>query len=88
MADVILSYSPKQVIIAADNDAAKENSRELLDSQINKLKQALSKKSDVKLKIILPEIESSHKQNIDWNDVLARQGIDSLRDQICSKINM
>ena len=88
MADVILSYSPKQVIIAADNDAAKENSRELLDSQINKLKQALSKKSDVKMKIIMPEIESSHKQNIDWNDVLARQGIDSLRDQICSKINM
>ena len=88
MADVILSYSPTQVIIAADNDAAKENSRELLDSQINKLKQALSKKSDVKMKIIMPEIESSHKQNIDWNDVLARQGIDSLRDQICSKINM
>ena len=85
---MILSYSPKQVIIAADNDAAKENSRELLDGQINKLKQALSKKSDVKLKIILPEIEDSDKQNIDWNDVLARQGIDSLRDQICSKINM
>ena len=87
MAEVILSYRPEKIILAADNDSAKEKSSETLNKHVNTLKKHIMRLSDIPFKMILPELNGSEKQNVDWNDVLVVQGLESLSDQLWTKVN-
>lgn len=86
MADVILSYQPKRIVLTADNDAAKENSFKILNSHVDKLKAHLKRTSDIPFFVLKPELNGHEKQNIDWNDVLVLKGIDSLYEKLWSNV--
>ena len=45
------------------------------------------KNIDITFKVIMPELNGHEKRNVDWNDLLMLEGIDSLHGQLWMKIN-
>ena len=87
MADIILSFKPTMVILAADNDTGKDASHETLYHHAEKLEFNIREQSTVPFKIVMPDIDNIPKENADWNDILVLKGLKSLQDEFWHKIN-
>ena len=87
MANIILSFKPSMVILAADNDTGKDASHETLYRHAERLELNIREKSTVPFIIVMPDIYNIPKQNADWNDILVLKGLQSLKDEFWHKIN-
>ena len=92
MTDVILSYCPRKVILAADNDGTKDNIKNILKDHFVQLKKSIQEKnSNIDVQLIMPDLvnNSLHdkRTSSDWNDVLVLDGIQTLKEQLWRKVN-
>ena len=88
MAEVIHSFKPKMVVLAADNDAGKDETHQTLYLHAERLEFNLKKLSTVPFKIIMPDIVTNEKLSADWNDVLMLKDHQALRDEFWHKVNI
>jgi ATP-dependent exoDNAse (exonuclease V) alpha subunit len=80
MGDILRVHSPKDVILAADNDGFGSNSHEATKAAFNQLKQQLSD-TDIHFTLVYPNSVTG-MDKIDWNDVLVQNGPASLATQL------
>ena len=68
MADVIKTYTPEKVIIAADNDGESSAARKTTEKACQSLRH-----QGIDARIVYPPM-LAHKTKTDWNDILVEQG--------------
>lgn len=78
--DVIKTYAPKQVFIAADNDGEAAASRKTTEKACQALRE-----QGIDVRIIYPSL-LANRVKTDWNDVLIEQGKDALSLMFQEKI--
>ncbi len=76
--EMIKKYQSKNVVIAADNDGTNANTHK----KISKILECYREKG-VDIKAIYPEILDGKKT--DWNDVLLKQGVQEIKNQVFAK---
>lgn len=80
LGDVIHSYSPNEIIIAADNDGEYSATRKTTLAAFEKLKDSLENEI-TKVCLVFPQAIPG-LEKVDWNDVLVKQGSDVLKNQL------
>jgi len=76
LGEVIQSYKPKEILVAADNDGYNSKSQKTLYKTVELLKE-----QGIEVKILAPEVLPG-KSKTDWNDVLLSKGIESIQKQL------
>lgn len=77
MADVIRSFNPSEVILAADNDGLYSETRKTTEKAFNELKAQLQSESIGFRLVYLQSIAGMKK--VDWNDILIQQGREAVQ---------
>ena len=84
LSPVISSFSPSEVIIAADNDGAHSKTREFTDAAFAKIQSELE--PFVTCHLVYPS-SISDMGKVDWNDVLVKQGVEEVKAQLRSALD-
>ena len=84
MSDVIKSYNPSEVILAADNDGAHSKTKATTENAFHQLTEKLQD-TGINFKLIYPETITG-KEKVDWNDVLIQKGEFGLKLELNSTV--
>ena len=79
LADVIARFHPSEVIVAGDNDVDPEKASMKITRKSCSILQ--KKLSPLKVSLVLPNLRGQQRE-LDWNDVLLSEGIQSLEEQL------
>lgn len=77
MADVIRSFHPSEIILAADNDGLHSQTRKTTEKVFNELKAQLQNES-IGFRLVYPQ-SIAGMNKVDWNDILIQQGRDAVQ---------